>query len=197
MILFERTYDLGIQKLDSLSKFLDTVIDGTADLSAIIEETKAEEFVIDDKELEIERQQEAQRMALMHGGFSNLIDFEKAIRDGAAANYHDTHGYAGVMGGIPEQLKKPSATTASSETEGQTATPHPAQKEDEVVEEQVISSETATPHPAQKEDEVLEEQVSEQVILEVKNDAPVGCQGKGNAPSHGESCTTERPKDEL
>ena len=175
MILFDKTYDLGIQKLDSLSKFLDTVLDGTADLSAILEETKAEEFVIDDKELEIERQQEAQRIALMHGGFSSLIDFEKAIKDGAGANYHDSHGYAGVMGGIPEELKKkPSATTASSEMEGQ----------------------TATPHPAQKEDEVVDEQVSKQVVLEVKNDAPVGCQG--NAQSHGEqSCSTERPKDEL
>ena len=183
----ERTYDLGIQKLDSLSKFLDTVLDGTADLSAILEETKAEELVIDDKELEIERQQEAQRMALMHGGFNSFIDFEKAIKEGAGANYHDTHGYAGIMGGIPEHLKKkpsdePSATK-SSEAEGHPATPHPVQ--------------------VQKEDVVVvEEQVSEQVVLEAKNDAPVGCKGKDNAPSQlqdGEqsSCSTERPKDEL
>lgn len=210
-ILFEKTYDLGIQKLDSLSKFLDTILDGTADLSSILEESKKEEFVIEDKELEIEQQQEAQRMILMHGGFSSFIDFEKAIKEGAGANYHDSHGYAGVMGGIPEHLKKKhseaasSATATSSEAGGQTATPpHPVQKEDEVVEEQVISSEaegqTATPHPAET-DEVVEEQVSEQVILEAKNDAPVGCQGKEKAASRlqdGEkSCTTERPKDEL
>jgi hypothetical protein len=58
------------------------------------------------------------------------------------------------MGGIPEHLRKPSdapsATTINSETEGQSATPHLAQK-----------------------DEVMEEQISEQVILEVKNDAHV------------------------
>ena len=154
---------------------MDTVLDGTADLSKIIEETKAEEFVINDKELEIERQQEAQRIALLHGGFSSLIDFEKAVKDGAGANYHDSHGYAGVMGGIPEHLKNPS-TTKSSQTRGQAATPPSAQK-----------------------DEVVKEQISEQVIFEVKKDAPAGCQGKDNAPSQdGESsCTTERPKDEL
>ena len=173
------TYDLGIQKLDSLSKFLDTVLDGTADLSKIIEETKAEELVIDDKELEIERQQEAQRMALLHGGFTNLIDFEKAIKDGAGANYHDSHGYAGVMGGIPDHLKK-KPSGASSTTEG------------------TMEGQTATP-PAQKEGEVVEEQISEQVTFEVKKDAPAGCQSKDNAPSQpqdGEQSSC-RPKDEL
>ena len=178
MILFERAYDLGIQKLDSLSKFLDTVLDGTADLSAIIEETKAEELVIDDKELEIERQQEAQRIALLHGGFSSFIDFEKALKDGAGADYHGSQGYAGVMGGIPEHLKKkssdPPSTTISLEAGGQTATPQA--------------------HAAQNE-EVMEEKISDQVPLDI----PVGCQGNKNAPSQdGESsCTAERPKDEL
>lgn len=174
MNLSKTTYDSGIQKLDSLSKFLDTVLDGTADLSAIIEETKAEELVIDDKELEIERQQEAQRIALLHGGFTNLIDFEKAIKDGAGANYHDSHGYAGVMGGIPDHLKKKPSSTVST-----------------------AKGETATPPPAQKEDEVVEEQTSEQVVLEVKNDAPVGCQGKDNAPSQDGEQASCRPKDEL
>ena len=59
------------------------------------------------------------------------------------------------MGEIPEHQRKPldtpSTTTISSETEGQSETPHSAQK-----------------------DEVVKEQISEQVILEVKNDAPVG-----------------------
>ena len=176
MSFIERRYDdLGIQKLDSLSKFLDTIIDGTADLSAIIEETKAEELVIDDKELEIERQQEAQRIALLHGGFSSFIDFEKALKDGAGADYHGSHGYAGVMGGIPDHLKKKPSTTKSSMSGGQ----------------------TATPDAAKKEDEVGEEQSSEQVILEVKNDAPVGCQGKDNAPSEDGEQSSCRPKDEL
>ena len=179
LILFETIYYLGIQKLDSLSKFLDTVLDGTADLTAIIEETKAEELVIDDKELEIERQQEAQRIALLHGGFTNLIDFEKAIKDGAGANYHDSHGYAGVMGGIPDHLKKkPSgepSTTVSTE-KGEKATPS-----------------------AQEKDKVVEEKTSEQVTFEVKNDTPVGCQDKDNAPSQpqGGEQSSCRPKDEL
>jgi hypothetical protein len=62
-----------------------------------------------------------------------------------------------------------------------------------------VKGETATPPPAQKEDEVVEEQISEQVTFEVKKDAPVGCQGKENAPSQhqdGEQSSC-RPKDEL
>ena len=177
---FERTYNLGIQKLESLSNFLEKVIDGTADLSAIIEETKAEEFVVDDKELEIERQQEAQRIALLHGGFSNLIDFEKAIKDGAGADYHGSQGYSGYMGGIPEHLKKKKSSDPPSTTIN------------------LEKGETATPPPEQKEAKIVEEPISEQVTLKNKNDAPVGCQGKDNAPSTQEgeqgSC---RPKDEL
>ena len=168
---------LGIQKLDSLSNFLDAVLDGTADLSTAIEESIAEEFVIDDKELEIEQQQEAQRIALAHGGFSNLIDFEKAIKDGAGANYHGSHGYAGVMGGIPEHLKKKKSSDPPSTTKS------------------MDKEQTATPPPAQKEAEVVEEPISEQVTLETKNDAPVGCQGK-DSPQDGEQSTC-RPKDEL
>lgn len=87
--------------MDSLSKFFDSVIDGTADLTVINEEAKAEEFVPDEKELEIERQQEAQRIALAHGGFVDLVDFEAAIKNGAGADYHDVHGYPGMMGAPP------------------------------------------------------------------------------------------------
>ena len=59
----------GILKFDSLSKFFDSIIDGTADLTIANEEAKKEEFVPDESELEIQRKQEAQRMALAHGGF--------------------------------------------------------------------------------------------------------------------------------
>lgn len=177
MILFETTYDLGVQKLDSLSDFLDSVLKGTADLKIIAEQTKDEELVIDDKELEIERQQEAQRIALMHGGFSSFIDFEKALKDGAGANYHESHGYVGHMDGIPDELKKPSGTPSTTKSK--------------------VKGQSATPPPAEKEDEVVEEQISEQVVLEVKNDAPVGCPGKDNAPSQDEGQPSCRPKDEL
>ncbi|KAK7440405.1 hypothetical protein VKT23_017043 [Stygiomarasmius scandens] len=96
----------GINKLDSLSTFFESVIDGTADLSAANEKAAAEDFIPDETELEIERQQEAQRIALAHGGFADLIDFEEAIKNGAGADFHDTHGYGGMMGDLPKKKKK-------------------------------------------------------------------------------------------
>ena len=197
---------------------MDSVLNGTADLSSIIEETKAEEIVIDEKELEIERKQEAQRIALLHGGFTDLIDFEKALLNGGA-DYHGSHGYGGGMGGIPEHLKKqskagtPAATTittttatndaitataasiTSTKTKGQTATP---QKEDGAAPKPITTSEPIKVVEDKKE----EEEIEEQVILGV-NDAeasPVSCQGKSDAQSElgqdGGQPTTH-PKDEL
>nr|VWP02238.1 Indoleacetamide hydrolase (IAH) (EC (Indole-3-acetamide hydrolase) [Ganoderma boninense] len=89
----------GIQKHDSLSKFFDSVLDGTADLSTLNKQAAEEEFVPDEEMLEIERKQEAQRMALAHGGFNDLIDFEEAIKNGAGADFHEKHGFPGMMGG--------------------------------------------------------------------------------------------------
>ncbi|EIN03815.1 hypothetical protein PUNSTDRAFT_77492 [Punctularia strigosozonata HHB-11173 SS5] len=103
----------GILKLDSLSKFFDSVLDGTADLTIANKEAAAEEYVVSDEELEIQRKQEAQRIALAHGGFSDLIDFEKAVLNGAGADFHSTNGYAGVMGG--QYLKKKDGEPESSE----------------------------------------------------------------------------------
>jgi len=93
----------GLLKQDSLSKFFDSVLDGTADLTVVNEEAKAEEFELSEEELEIERKQEAQRMALAHGGFSDMIDFEEAVKK-YGADFHDSHGYAGMMNEMP--LKK-------------------------------------------------------------------------------------------
>ncbi|KAJ7876250.1 hypothetical protein B0H13DRAFT_2055442 [Mycena leptocephala] len=98
----------GINKLDSLSKFFDSVIDGTADLTAANEEAKAEEYEQTEEELEIQRKQEAQRIALLHGGYSDLIDFEQAVLNGNAENYHDVNGF-----GSPPPMKK--AKTPESE----------------------------------------------------------------------------------
>jgi len=111
----------GLNKLDSLSKFFDSVIDGTADLTVINEEAKAEEYELTEDELEIQRKQEAQRMALLHGGYADLVDFEQAVLNGDAANYHDTHGF-----GSPPPLKKkenaaPSEAPESAESETETA----------------------------------------------------------------------------
>lgn len=219
-IHFERTYDLGISKFDSLSKFFDSVLDGTADLSSIIEETKAEEYVIDEKELEIQRKQEAQRIALLHGGFNDLIDFEKAIKDGAGAGFHDTHGYAGGIGGIPEHLKKnPSDAgiitssdiphSASAMTDAATATTASTPAGSTYLE---VPGHTATPLPVQKEDEASKKPVAapesimapEAVVEDKKKDAkecPVEVQEE-TIPEQvvlevAKNHDAERPKDEL
>jgi len=180
----------GIQKHDSLSKFLDSVLSGTADLSAVLEELKTEELVIDDKELEIERKQEAQKIALMHGGFGSLIDFEQAIKDTAGRNFHGSHGYEGIMGGIPEHLKKKPSDAPSLETEGETTTPYSTQKEDEA--EPIVEDKTGL---------VEEEQILDQVVLEAAKNldteaSPEGCQDASSQAGQG-VCSTERPKDEL
>lgn len=94
--------------MDSLSRFFDSIIDGTVDLKTANEKAMAEEFVPDEKELEIERKQEAQRLALAHGGFADFIDFEKAIKEGHGANYHDINGYPGMMGELPTKKKSKS-----------------------------------------------------------------------------------------
>jgi protein disulfide-isomerase A6 len=96
----------GINKLDSLSRFFDSLIEGGVDVKTANKEAMTEEFVPDKRELDIERKQEAQRLALAHGGFSSLIDFEKAIKEGHGADYHDVHGYPGMMGEPPARNTK-------------------------------------------------------------------------------------------
>lgn len=99
---------LGLLKHDSLSKFFDSLLDGTANLDELNSAAAAEEFVPDEKELEIERQQEAEMLKLAHGGFANLVDFEAAVKDGSAKNFHGKHGFPGMMDGasVPYQKKK-------------------------------------------------------------------------------------------
>ena len=58
-----------MNKHDSLSKFFDSNIDGTANWEIANKQAAEEEFTPDETELEIERKQEAQRMAIAHGGF--------------------------------------------------------------------------------------------------------------------------------
>ncbi|KAI1790266.1 hypothetical protein LXA43DRAFT_1017218 [Ganoderma leucocontextum] len=106
----------GIQKHDSLSKFFDSVLDGTADLSTLNKQAAEEEFVPDEEMLEIERKQEAQRMALAHGGFTDIIDFEEAIKNGAGADFHEKNGYPGMMGGaLPKKDESGKAKGAEEE----------------------------------------------------------------------------------
>lgn len=105
-------------KHDSLSKFFDSILDGTADLSVANEEAATEEFIPDPEVLEIERQQEAEMLKLAHGGFSDMIDFEAALKDTAAKNFHAQNGYPGMMGAAPnvdqKYLKKPAGEGESS-----------------------------------------------------------------------------------
>ena len=97
-----RSATTGIQKLDSLSKFFDSVIDGTADLRIANQEAAQEEFVPDPAELEIERRQEEEKMRLAHGGFADMAEFEEAVKAGHGANFHAKNGYPGMMGGLPK-----------------------------------------------------------------------------------------------
>ncbi|KAF7289412.1 Protein disulfide isomerase [Mycena chlorophos] len=99
----------GLNKYESLVKFFDSVVDGTADITVANAQAKAEEYDPTEEELEIERKKEAQRMALLHGGYADLVDFEQAILDGAGASFHDSNGF-----GSQPPLKKKS-TTATEE----------------------------------------------------------------------------------
>ncbi|KAI0259416.1 hypothetical protein BC834DRAFT_633336 [Gloeopeniophorella convolvens] len=94
-VLFE-----GLLKYDSISKFFDTVLDGTADLSSANAAAADEIYEPTAEEEEIERQQEAQRIALAHGGFNDMIDFEEAIKK-YGTDFHGSHGFGGALGDMP------------------------------------------------------------------------------------------------
>ncbi|KAI0317228.1 hypothetical protein OF83DRAFT_1190790 [Amylostereum chailletii] len=104
----------GILKYDSLSKFFDSVLDGTADLTVLNEAAKEEEYELSPEEEEIERQQEAQRLALAHGGFTEMIDFEEAVKQ-YGTDFHDSHGYGGMMGDMPKKKDKAGAKEGTEE----------------------------------------------------------------------------------
>jgi protein disulfide-isomerase A6 len=190
----------GVHKHDSLSKFFDSVLDGTADLSEVVEKTKEEKYVEDPEEAEIAKKQEAQRIALMHGGFTDIIDFEKAILAGGA-NYHDTNGYGGMMGGIPESLKKEKVPEASSTSAGSAfVTDHPAMTTTIAPGvSDTPESISATPQPTKV---VVEHQ---QVVLEAPEVTKAAGGGQCAPPSEraGEKSESncqapgDRPKDEL
>lgn len=109
----------GILKFDSLSRFFDSLLDGSADLSELNAAAAAEDFTPDAAELEIEKQQEAEMLRLAHGGFSDMIDFEAAVRDGSAADFHKSNGPGGMMGpgSIPEHLRKDKQAEGRAEAE--------------------------------------------------------------------------------
>ncbi|EJC99936.1 uncharacterized protein FOMMEDRAFT_112230 [Fomitiporia mediterranea MF3/22] len=97
---------MGILKHDSLSRFFDSLLDGSANFDELNAAAAAEEFIPDPEQLEIERQQEAEMLKLAHGGFADMIDFEKAVKEGSAKDFHGKNGYPGMMGGAPSAGKK-------------------------------------------------------------------------------------------
>ncbi|KAF5354562.1 hypothetical protein D9758_011190 [Tetrapyrgos nigripes] len=173
----------GINKLDSLSKFFDSVLDGTADLSMVNQKASEEEFVPSDDELEIERKQEAQRIALAHGGFSDLIDFEEALKNGAGADFHDTHGYGGMMGDLP---KKKKVVDKDGKTADAAATPSPDAAAEEDPE--------PAPSPSVKVEEKAETDKKEDASAPEPPAEPVA---SAEQPAQASESATERPVDEL
>ena len=65
----------GLTKFDSLSKFFNSVLDGTADLKVANEETRTEEVIH-----ETQQTQEAHRTALAHGE-EDIKDRHEAVHD--------------------------------------------------------------------------------------------------------------------
>jgi len=82
----------GTLKYDSISRFFDSVLNGTANLSSPRSQVQEETYEPTPEEEEIERKQEAQRIALLHGGFTDMIDFEEAIMK-HGPDFHGAHGH--------------------------------------------------------------------------------------------------------
>jgi protein disulfide-isomerase A6 len=80
-----------VLKYDSISKFFDSILDGTATLTSFGSQVPEDGHKLSSEEEEIERKQEAQRLALLHGGFADMIDFEEAIKK-YGPGFHGAHG---------------------------------------------------------------------------------------------------------
>jgi protein disulfide-isomerase A6 len=81
-----------VLKFDSISKFFDSILDGTATLTPLDSQVPEDSHKLSPEEEEIESKQEAQRLALLHGGYTDMIDFEKAIKK-YGTGFHGAHGY--------------------------------------------------------------------------------------------------------
>ena len=81
---------VGVLKYDSISKFFNSILDGTANLTVQNSQVPEENHMPTPEEQEIERKQEAQRLALLHGGFFDMIDFENAVKE-HGTDFHGAH----------------------------------------------------------------------------------------------------------
>jgi protein disulfide-isomerase A6 len=89
----------GVLKYNSISKFFNSILDGTANLTVQNSQVPEDSHMPTPEEQEIERNQEAQRLALLHGGFSDIIDFENAIKEhGTDFDFHGAHRYTARSG---------------------------------------------------------------------------------------------------
>lgn len=91
---------IGPFKLDALSRFFDQILEDPSSASdaqisfTMQTDSEAEVEPLTPEEEEITRKQEAQRLALLHGGFSDMIDFEEALKNGGS----NFHGHGGGFG---------------------------------------------------------------------------------------------------
>ena len=109
----------GLLKYNSISKFFNSILDGTANLTVQNSQVPEDSHMPTPEEQEIERKQEAQRLALLHGGFSDIIDFENAIKE-HGTDFHGAHRHTPRSGETdpvilehrtPSETAHPFATT--------------------------------------------------------------------------------------
>ncbi|TDL26700.1 hypothetical protein BD410DRAFT_819350 [Rickenella mellea] len=181
-------YD-GLMKFDSLSKFFDSLLDGSVDLTLLNQESAKEEFIPTPEELDIEQRQEAEMLKLAHGGYAEMIDFEKAVKDGSAKNFHGENGFPGMMGGKPQQpaaekVEEGVKEAPMSQTEtGHPTTPAPTPTPTE-------APPAADPTPPTEPSVVVQEPV---VVEETKATEP----GRTAAPTATAKESKEHVKEEL
>jgi protein disulfide-isomerase A6 len=184
-IMFE-----GVMKLEPLSKFFDSILDGTADLKAANTEAAkdSETFVQDETEAEIERQQEAEMLKLAHGGYAEFIDFEQAVKEGHGKDFHKVHGYAGAMGGLPK--KKPAGEGAGADTADEGAGAGEEKKEAEA-EAETETKKSSTKTKGKSKMPATNE--AGQIVMEAREEATATETGQPQTPEP----SVHVPKDEL
>ncbi|KAJ3530538.1 hypothetical protein NM688_g7692 [Phlebia brevispora] len=193
----------GIQKYDPLTKFFNSVVAGTADLKTVNEQAKQETYEPSEEELEIERQQEAQRMALAHGGFQDIAGFEaavqEAVKSGHGADYHAQHGFGKPGSHSPKKEKEEDPThkilKAQKEAEAESAN-SPKMAKTGGGGQAVFEAATESGHPRTADDESVTPGPASDTMPDTYTQEPVTAQETGSSKAAAAE-ETARPKDEL
>jgi protein disulfide-isomerase A6 len=130
-----------VLKHDSISKFFDEILDGTATVTSSGSQSPEGSHKLSPEEEDIERKQEAQRLALLHGGYADMIDFEKAIKK-HGAGFHGEHGYSASL---DDELKTDDTNKGEYEHEREEDPMHRAiriQREEQAISEAQMAAET-------------------------------------------------------